>query len=348
MPEAALSNERRAELAAYFAARLDLPSGAELVEWRLASQGMSDETIFATLTAAGRREELVIRRFRYDGVARELTDIGRQCRLLQALAGSGVPIADALWHESEDEPLGAPFFVMRRVAGTVPVPWSPEGRKFLRKAGEGAIGEQFVDILARIHAVDWRGRDLEFLPGREDGADFATSEVARLAESVRLYRAEPEPVFEDALGWLAANAPRTETPTLVHGDYRTGNLIYAGDPPDRIAAVLDWEFARIGDPMVDLGWVCARSNRMESDLVCYLLPRETFLERYAARSGRRADPRHLLFWELFHQVRNGMIWLSAAEAWASGRTRDLRLARWSMTVPTMRRLILELLEEADA
>lgn len=308
---------------------------------------MSDETIFVTLEGdGGERQELVVRRFRHDGVARELADVERQFRVLRALAGSGIPIAEVLWHEPGDEPLGAPFFVMRRVPGMVPVPWSAEGRAFLAAAGDGAIGHEFVDVLARIHAIDWGARDLAFLPGASDGAAFALREVERLAESVRRYRDDPEPVFEDALGWLAAHAPTTPEPTLVHGDYRTGNVIYGGAEHDRIAAVLDWEFARIGDPFVDLGWVCARSNAMDSDRVCYLLPRGVFLERYTAATGRAIDESRLRFWELFHQVRNGMIWLSAADAWRTGRTKDLRLARWSLTLPTMRRLILDLLEEA--
>src|SRR5262245_45111025 len=152
------------EIAADFASHLGATRPATLTAWRLASQGMSDETIFATV-ACPQPHELVIRRFRSDGVARELTDVGRQFRLLLALKGTdGIPIADVLWHEPADNLLGAPFFVMRKIAGHVPVPWSPEGRKFLRDAGDGPIGQQFVDILARIHAVDWKAKELSFLP----------------------------------------------------------------------------------------------------------------------------------------------------------------------------------------
>jgi aminoglycoside phosphotransferase (APT) family kinase protein len=329
------------DIAADFASHLGADVPAALTSWRLASQGMSDETIFATVTCP-EAHELVIRRFRPDGIAQELKEIGRQFKLLDALRGKGIPIADVLWHEPTSSLFGAPFFVMRRVAGHVPVPWSPEGRTFLREAGDGATGQQFVDILARIHALPWRGLGVDFLPGASEIPHFAAREIERLAASVRRYRTEPEPVFEDALGWLAAHAPKVEDATLVHGDYRTGNMIY---DEGRIAAVLDWEMAAVGDPMLDLAWVCARSNRMESDRVCYLLPREVFLERYEKASGRMRDEPRIRFWELFHQVRNGMAWISAADAWKTGRTKDLRLARWSMTLPTMRRLILELLEE---
>ncbi len=338
--EGALSEEGRGRLEAYFSGRLGR-AALRLAGWRLASQGMSDETIFATLEGDGVAHELVLRRYRDDGIARELSGLERQYELLRALAKTNVPVAEALWYEPDPAVLGTPFFVMRRVAGHVPVPWSPEGRVFLARAGDGPIGEQFVDVLASIHRLDWRALGLDFLLTSAATEGFASHRVSKLADLVARYRREPEPIFEDALGWLAANAPPAARTTLVHGDYRTGNMIYEGE---RIAAVLDWEFAAIGDPMLDVAWVCARSNRMESDRVCYLLPRARFLERYEAATGWRCDPASLHFWEVYHQVRNAMMWLSAAEGWASGRTRDLRLARWSLTLPTMRRLVADLLE----
>jgi aminoglycoside phosphotransferase (APT) family kinase protein len=304
---------------------------------------MSDETIFATIGEGDGASELVLRRYRPDGVARELTDLERQYSLLRALAGTGIPVPEALWYEPDGGVLGSPFFVMRRAAGQVPVPWSPEGRAFLARAGDGPIGDQFVTVLAAIHAIDWRERGLDFLPRSAEPERFARDEVSRIAGLVRRYRQEPEPIFEDALGWLAANAPSVSRTTLVHGDYRTGNMIYDGE---RISAVLDWEFACVGDPMLDVAWVCARSNRMESDRVCYLMPRQSFLVRYEAATGWRCDEKSLRFWEIYHQVRNAVVWLTAADAWASGRTQDLRLARWSLTLPTMRRLVAELLEYA--
>jgi aminoglycoside phosphotransferase (APT) family kinase protein len=333
--------DRAAKLAEYFARKLGA-AGLRIAGWRLASQGMSDDTILVTLApAAGEAVALVVRRHREAGVAPELRDVERQYRLLRALGGTDVPVAEALWYEPDPAVLGAPFFVMRRVPGEVPIPWSPEGRAFLARVGDGPTGERFVEVLAAIHRIDWRARGLAFLPRAEPPEDFARLEVEGLARIVRRYRREPEPILEDALGWLAAHARPTPRTTLVHGDYRTGNLVY---DDDRIAAVLDWEFACVGDPMLDVAWVCARSNRMESDRVCYLLPRERFLERYERATGFVRDEATLRFWEVFHQVRNAVIWLSAAEAWAAGRTRDLRLARWALTLPTMRRLVAELLE----
>jgi aminoglycoside phosphotransferase (APT) family kinase protein len=336
-----LASEDRPRLEAYFSGKLGVPR-LRITGWKLASQGMSDETIFVDLASeAGDARTLVLRRYRSEGVCRELTDPERHFRVLRAVHGAGVPVPEVLWFEADPGLLGGPFFVMRRVAGSVPVPWSPDGRGFLKAAGEGPIGDQFVEILARIHSLELPSLDLGGLHAPGPGRDFARERVAFLAALVRRYRQDPEPIFEDALGWLGQNPPEAVATTLVHGDYRTGNLIYE---KDRIAAVLDWEFASIGDPMLDVAWVLARSNRMDSDLACYLLPPERFLDRYRKLTGWDCDPAALHFWEVFHQVRNAVIWLSAAEATAEGKTRDLRLTRWALTLPTMRRLVAELLD----
>lgn len=333
---------RRATLERRLADRLGEPS-AEIVEWRRASQGMSDETIFVTARTSTGDRALVLRRYRDEGVCRELGDPSRHFRVLRALSGSGVPVPTALWLEDDPALLGGAFFAMERVAGFVPVPWSAEGRAFLAAAGRGPIGEQFVDVLARIHRVDVTSGAFSFLERPAPGRAFALAQIELLAALVERYRDEPEPILEDALGWLRTTAPEAVATTLVHGDYRTGNLIYEGD---RIAAVLDWEFAGLGDPMLDVAWVTARSNRMDSDLVCFLLPRQLFLDRYQAATGWRCDAQALRFWEMFHQVRNAVIWLSGGHAYATGRSDDLRLARMALTMPVMRKMVAELLDEA--
>ncbi|MEA2625100.1 MAG: hypothetical protein QOD06_1145 [Candidatus Binatota bacterium] len=319
-----------------------LGTGVRVLDVRPATQGMSDETFFVQLAeGGGHPRELVIRRYRAGGVLREITDPERHFHVLAALGNKGIPVPRVLWFEPDTAVLGGAFFVMERVAGTVPVPWSTEGRAFLGAAGRGPVGEQFIDVLAVIHHVDWRGPEFAFLAPPAPGRGFALAEVEKLAELVARYRSEPEPIFEDAIGWLREHAPEPPAITLVHGDYRTGNLIYDGD---RIAAVLDWEFACLGDPMLDVAWVCAGSNRMESDLVCYLLPMQRFLDGYRQRTGWDPSPERLRFWETFHQLRNALVWLSAGNAFSRGRTDDLRFARMALRLPVMRRLVAELLE----
>lgn len=108
--------------------------------------------------------------------------------------------------------------------------------------------------------------------------------------------------------------------------------------------MIDWEFAALGDPGYDLGWVCAPSNRMGSDLACMLLPEKTFLERYEHHSGVPVDMATLRFWITYHQVRHAVMWLEAGRSFQQGGTDDLRLARMYYTMPTMRRMVADLLE----
>jgi aminoglycoside phosphotransferase (APT) family kinase protein len=322
--------------------RAHLGAGATVVEARVASAGMSDDTWMVTVARGGERTELVVRRQRAGGLLREHSDPERHFRLLGALAERSVPSPEPLWYESDVGLLGGPVMVMRRIEGTVVVPWSRSGREFLRDAGTGPLGESFVATLAAIHAIRWPGRDPEFLVADDaDPAGDAVNRIAALRATVERYQVEPEPVLVDALYWLEHNLPERRPPALVHGDYRTGNVVFG---PDRVNGVLDWEFARLGDPTSDLGWLLGPTNRLGSDLASYILPRERVLELYEQHAGWVPSRHSLRFWEVLNLVFNTCLWMSGGFNYESGATRDLTLARWSYTLPKMRRLLLDALE----
>jgi aminoglycoside phosphotransferase (APT) family kinase protein len=334
-------DDRTSAIEDYFGQRLAGHRPVRLLAWRIASQGYSDQTIFAAFADdGGQRHNLVVRRYQSGGPLREATDPSRHYETLRALQGSGIPVPRVRWYEPDASLLGDPFFVMDEVEGFVPVPWSPEGRRFLESAGRGPIGRQFVEILARIHALDWRDGSFGFLAEPPGGRGFALGRVATLQGLIDRYKLEPEPILEDALGWMRLNAPEPAAISLVHGDYRTGNMIYG---EDRIAAVLDWEFSTLGDPLLDVAWVCARSNRMDSELVSFLMPRDEFLGRYARTAGWEPSPAAVHFWEVYLQVWHTALWLSGAAQYAEGRSGDLRLARMGYTLPVMRRMVADLL-----
>lgn len=330
------------DLAAYFGAQMGSAHVPKVTHRELASQGFSDDTLFLTLRRDdGTCDELVIRRYRSGGLLREETDPERQYRVLKALQNSTIPVPEVLWFEGDEAVLGAPFFVMRRVHGFVPLPWSAEGRNFLARVGAGATGMRFVELLTEIHRLDWRAQGLAFLGAPAAGQEFAMDRVDVLEGMLRRYQDDPEPVFADAIGWLRANLPVAARTSLVHGDYRAGNVIY---DDERIVAVLDWEFTKLGDPIMDIAWVCAPSNRMESELVSYLMPQDRFIDLYERYSGSVVDPSSLQFWLVYHQCWHGLMWLSGAAAYARGETKDLRLARMAYTLPVMRRMVADLLE----
>ncbi|WP_199433796.1 phosphotransferase family protein [Qaidamihabitans albus] len=325
-----------------FTERLDEP--VHLAHRSIAGEGLSDETAILDFDRpSGEPLRLVVRLFRPGTVARHEVRPERLHRLLTTLSVAGLPVPRPLWFDPDPELFGGPYSVVSWQPGSAVVPWSPEGRAYLAEAGRGPIGDLFVRLLADIHAVDWRALDLGFLGVPGPGRGFAEARVAELERYLRRVRVEPEPLLVDALGLLRNQIPPSARTALVHGDYRTGNLLFEDD---RVTAVLDWEFAALGDPLYDLGWVCCPSNRIGTELVCMLLPEETLLTRYERCTGTTVNRTALRFWVLFHQVRHAVMWLEAGHSFESGATDDLRLARMHYTMPIMRRMVADLLEAA--
>ncbi|WP_084670985.1 phosphotransferase family protein [Sporichthya polymorpha] len=328
-------------LTRYLEERLGV-EGLDLRSVRVAGQGMSDDTILVDgLDSRGSDYAVAIRRYRHDGILRAMTDPERHFRTLQALERTTVPAPLPLWHDPDGGELGGPTIGMSRLEGAALVPWSPAGRDFLRQAGEGPLGERFVALLAEIHALDWRGLGLGDRSGPGQGA---RDRVETLRTTIEAHPARPEPLLTYALGWLTAHAPDAAETVLVHGDYRTGNLLF-GD--HTISGVLDWELASPGDPMMDLAWVLAPSNRMGSPLASYILEPERLVALYEEYSGRGVRWDAVRFWQVYFQTMNAVGWVNAAHNVAHGVSSDLRLLRWSYTLPTMRQLLLDALREVS-
>ena len=196
--------------------------------------------------------------------------------------------------ESRDE-LGTGF-VMSRISGeTIP-------RKILRDdqfaAARPKLARQLGGVLAAIH-----GLPLSQLP--ELRSMTAAKEIAELERDYRSLN-WPRPVFELALRWLRDRDPGpSEQMTLVHGDFRHGNLIIG---PDGLRAVLDWELAHTGDPMEDLGWICVNSWRfgeIDKPVGGFGSRKELFAGYESA--GRRVDAVRVKFWEVMGTLRWGVM-----------------------------------------
>jgi aminoglycoside phosphotransferase (APT) family kinase protein len=150
------------------------------------------------------------------------------------------------------EILDFPFFVMSYVPGPVATEVTPPALS--SPAGRRRIGEALIDTLAALHAVDWQAAGLAGL-GRPDG--FNERHLRRMGRLVADSGGSPPPEFAATGAWLAAHVPPESGASIVHNDYRIGNVILGPGPRARIAAVLDWELATIGDPLFDLGYFLA-------------------------------------------------------------------------------------------
>ena len=218
-----------------------------------------------------------------------------EARLMQLSHDAGLPSPRVLRVLQPADELGTGF-IMQRVEGET------IARKILRDAqfaeARPVLARQLGQVAAGIHALP-----LAQLPKLRTST--ATKEIAELEREYRSFD-WPRPVFELALRWLRGHDPGPpKRITLVHGDFRHGNLIIG---PEGLRAVLDWELAHTGDPMEDLGWVCVNSWRFgEIDKpVGGFGTREELFAGYEA-AGRRVDPERVKFWEVMGTLRWGVM-----------------------------------------
>ena len=220
-------------------------------------------------------------------------DMGREYRLIDALAATDVPVPAPLAHCTDESVIGAPFYVMSWVEGTVLHTDQIAERSF--DADERAvIGRSFVDVLGRLHRVDPDAVGLGDL-SRPDG--YVERQLRRWWRQYEASRTHDDAQLHDLHAWLLDRVPEQGPARVVHGDYRLGNCLTGADA--RIAAVLDWEIATLGDPLADLGYVLATWPQPDDDLLTTsvapsLAPgfpgRDEVLERYAEASGADTDP----------------------------------------------------------
>jgi aminoglycoside phosphotransferase (APT) family kinase protein len=231
----------------------------------------------------------------YGAAPARAAGLNAEAVLMQLAYDAGVPSPRVLHVLQPQDELGTGF-VMARVEGeTIP-------RKILRDEQFAQVrpklARQLGKVLAAIH-----GLDLARLP--ELRRITAAKEIAELERDYHSYD-WPRPVFELALRWLRDHDPGpSEQVTLVHGDFRHGNLIIG---PEGVRAVLDWELAHTGDPMEDLGWICVNSWRFgEIDKpVGGFGAREELFAGYES-AGRRVDPERVTFWEVMGTLRWGVM-----------------------------------------
>ncbi|HEY8209358.1 MAG TPA: phosphotransferase family protein [Myxococcaceae bacterium] len=211
-------------------------------------------------------------------------------------------------------------------------------------AARETLPEALAAELAKIHTVTRAGTPgislgREYPPGKSPSA--AALAFARLmADQMK----EPHPAVELALRWLSDHVPAGEEETLVHGDFRVGNFLVT---PSGLSAVLDWEFARFGDPMEDVAWLCLRDWRFgQLQLPAGgLARRERFYDAYARASGRAVDPRKVHWWEVMGNLRWGVGSVMQGERYLSGEESDLELIAIARRAVEMEYEALRLIEK---
>src|SRR3954454_14535899 len=179
-------------------------------------------------------------------------DVLREARLLEAVRDADVRTPVVVASSDDEAIIGAPFYVMERVEGevlTTAVPPALDGGDARRR-----IGEELVDTLVEIHAVDWRACGLE---GYGKPTGYLERQLRRFTGLWEHNRTRELPAMEALTRWLGEHRPESGEATIVHGDFRLGNVMYAPQAPPRVVAIFDWELATIGDPLADVGYLVA-------------------------------------------------------------------------------------------
>jgi aminoglycoside phosphotransferase (APT) family kinase protein len=215
--------------------------------------------------------------------------------LLSALRGSGVPVPRIIAICDSETVIGAPFVVMEFVDGHVLERTAPPA--LLAPAESRRVGESFIDALVAVHAVDVRSIGLQWL---DRAGGYLERQLRRFSGSWEITRTRELPAIGELERRLRARLPRSSETTLVHGDIRLGNAMFAPDPPARVAALLDWEMAALGDPLADLGYLnAAWTDRGQMNPPMFHLStvtaspgfptRAELIRRYEQRSARHVS-----------------------------------------------------------
>ena len=282
------------------------------------------------LVRAGSRE-LVLRRPPVGAAVKSGHDMGREHRILSHLHSVYGKAPKALLYCDDPQVIGAPFYVMERVAGVILRPEMPPAMH-PEPARMAAIADGFVDTLAELHAVDYQAAGLGEL-GRPEG--YVRRQVDGWTARYAKARTDEIAEMAEVAAWLDAAAPAESGAALIHNDFKYDNLVL--DPGDgtRVIAVLDWEMATLGDPLMDLGtslgyWVDPDDppELRRLALSPTLLPgnptRAELVERYATASGREiADP---VFYYVYGLFKIAVIVQQIYSRYRQGHTRDPRFA----------------------
>ena len=300
----------RANLLRWLRGKLPDATGLEISELVAPqSSGFSNETLLFDLgyDEAGRhRKESLVVRIQPTGFAVfPEYDMRLQYDCMRLLAPTGVPVPRMYWLEQDDASVvGAPFYVMGRIDGRVPgdrPPYPVDGWvKALAPADQARIWWGGIESMAAIHNLDWRALGFGFVDKPELGRTGLDQQMAFYERYLRwAARGKPQPIAEAAWEWLKQNKPVDEPDSLVWGDARIGNIIFAPDGTKPVA-VLDWEMVTHGNGEEDLAWAIFLDRHHTEGIGVPKLPGfpsyDETIARYEELTGRKVR------WQKFYTV----------------------------------------------
>jgi aminoglycoside phosphotransferase (APT) family kinase protein len=276
--------------------------------------------------------EYVLRRPPFGSRVKSAHDMGREYRVLSALAPVYPKAPRPLVHCADDAVLGAPFYLMERRLGVILRKHIPPELGITPELARRISAAQ-MDALAELHRLDYVGAGLGDF-GKPEG--YIERQVSGWTKRYAAARTDDVPDVERIAAWLAEHQPADGAPTLIHNDFKLDNLILDPDDLTRIVGVLDWEMTTIGDPLMDLGtalcyWV-EPTDPQPLQMVAFvpsnypgMMTRRELATRYAEASGR--DLGDLVFYYCFGLFKTAVVAQQIYYRFAQGLTNDARFAQ---------------------
>ncbi len=302
------------ELAERLGRRVDslrlLPGGASKEAWEVEAEG----------------ERLIVRRAGGGVIRRDTLSLEHEFRVIEAAYEAGVKVPRPIAYLGLVG--GREAFALERVEGET------IGRRVVRRPPPG-LPCQLAQELAKIHAIS--PQRLSFLP-RPDPLRALREELDDVDE--------PHPAVEYGLWWLAARRPEPLPEVVSHGDFRVGNVVVS---ERGVEALLDWEFAHVGDPREDLAWPFVRAWRFGADdrRLGGVGDPEPYLERYVRLTGREISLQELLWWEVLGNAKWAVGALRQARRHLRGEERSIELAVMGRLAAEMEYELLDLIDKAE-
>jgi aminoglycoside phosphotransferase (APT) family kinase protein len=318
--------------------------------------GSDGRALTAELIAGGRsnltygitdgEHEWVLRRPPLGHVLPTAHDMAREYKVITALVDTDVPVPRTYALCEDNDVNGAPFYVMERVHGRVLR--TGEELASLSPEEAAACSRELVDVLARIHRVDYEAVGLGDF-GHPDG--FMERQLRRWGQQWERSKAEDLPAVDEVARRLRNALPESGPPTIVHGDYRLDNTMLADDDAGRVAAVLDWEMSTLGEPLADVGLFLLYWGQSEAQIIATgqaideqagFASRDEVVELYAKETGRDVD--NLDFYVVFAFYKLAIIVEGIAARYRMGKTLGEGFEQMGQMVKS---LVDEALEQAD-
>lgn len=296
--------------------------------------------------------ELVLRRPPFGNQVKSAHDMGREYRVLSQLCGVFPPAPRPFVYCQDADVIGDEFYVMERRHGVV-IRKTPPAELLSSPATVRGLCESFVQCMADLHTLDYRAAGLGDL-GRPEG--YVERQVTGWIKRYEKARTDDVPAMDTVGQYLTDHKPPEQAAGLVHNDFKHDNLMLAADDLTRIVAVLDWEMATIGDPLMDLGTTLAYWVQANDDPVRRLgafgptalegsFTRHELANRYAELTG--IDVSDILFYYCFGLYKLAVIVQQIYARYVRGATQDPRFAQLNVMVAALAGSGLQGIEAGD-